>query len=227
MTSLAIPSKSVDIRYFLAAACALACLCLTPTRAALVPLTYQPNPVDLGDLDHHLVYSWRIDNINLTNISVTGASLTFKNISNWDSNPNMLFVWLLDTATHSGVASTQDVDPSQVPVVDIADAFLNPLTSLVANGTAKQKLFQQSFTTTGADFTYNFLPSDLTALQSYINNGHDIAFGLDSDCHFFNNGITFTMNVVPVPEPAGLFPVGCLVAGAIGLEIRRRRRSIT
>jgi hypothetical protein len=219
--------KSVDIRYFLAAACALALACGTPTRAALVPLTFQPNPADLGDLDHHLVYTWRIDNINLTNISVTGASLTFKNISNWDSNPNMLFVWLLDTATHSGVATIQDVNPSQVPVVDISDAFLSPITSLVANGTAKQKLFQKSFTTTGADFTYNFLPSDLTALQSYINNGHDIAFGFDPDCHFFNDGITFTMNVVPVPEPAGLFPVACLVAGAIGLEARRRRRSTT
>jgi hypothetical protein len=218
--------KSFDIRYFLAA-CVFACIGLTPARAALVPLTYQPNPADLGDLDHHLVYSWRIDNINLSNVSISSASLTFKNIANWDSNPNMLFVWLLDTATHSGVATFQDVNSNQAPVVDIADAFLSPITSLVANGTAKQKLFQQSFTTTATNFTYNFLPGDLTTLQNYINNGHDIAFGLDPDCHFFNDGVTFTLNCVPVPEPANLFPVACLVAGAIGLETRRRRRRST
>jgi hypothetical protein len=196
---------------------------LSQSRAALAPLTFQPNPADLGDLDHHLVYSWRIDNINLSNVSITSASITFKNISNWDSNPNMLFCWLMDTATHSGVATIQDVDASQAPVTDISDAFLSA-NSLVLSSTAKIKLFQQSFTTTGQDFTYNLNAQQLAALSSYIANGHDIAFGFDPDCHFFNDGITFTLNVAPIPEAASLIPVACLVAASTIFEARRRRR---
>ena len=214
--------KSVT-RFLLASIYTAGCLALSPAQAALAPLTFQPNPADLGDLDHHLVYTWRIDNINLNNISVTGASITFKNIANWDANPNMLFVWLLDTAVNPGVATVQDVDASQVPVTSIVDAFLSPI-SLVANSTAKTKLFQQSFSTTGTDYTYNFTAAQLTALTNYINNGGNIAFGFDPDCHFFNDGITFTMNIVPVPEVASVIPVACLIAGAIVLEIRRRRR---
>ena len=40
------------------------------------PLAFQPNPVDLNGLDHHYSYSWQIGSINLTNISVTSATLT-------------------------------------------------------------------------------------------------------------------------------------------------------
>jgi hypothetical protein len=210
-------------RILFIALCAAGCLAAGSARAALAPMTFTPNPADLGDLDHHLVYTWRIDNISLNNISVTGATLTFKNIANWDSNPNMLFVWLLDTAVNSGVATVQDVDPSQAPVTSIIDAFLSPI-SLVSAGTAKTKLFQQSFTTTGHDFTYTFTAAQLQALTNYINSGHDIAFGFDPDCHFFNDGIIFTMNVVPIPEVANILPIACLLAGALALEIRRRRR---
>jgi hypothetical protein len=57
------------------------------------------------DLDHHSAYTWRIDNVNLTGQTITGATLTFTNIRNWDSNPNMLFIHLLDSARSAGVAS--------------------------------------------------------------------------------------------------------------------------
>jgi hypothetical protein len=49
--------------------------------------SFTPSPADLGDLDHHLVYTWRIDNIMLGPNSITGATLSFSNISNWDANP--------------------------------------------------------------------------------------------------------------------------------------------
>jgi hypothetical protein len=215
--------KQHSNRLFLLAICTAAFLAAGSARAALAPMTFSPTPADLGDLDHHLVYTWRIDNINLNNISVTGATLTFKNIANWDSNTNMLFAWLLDTSVNSGVATVQDVDASQSPVTSIVDAFLSPI-SLVSNSTAKTKLFQQSFGTTGHDFTYTFTAAQLQALTAYINSGHDIAFGFDPDCHFFNDGIIFTMNVVPIPEVANILPIAGLLIGAGLLEIRRRRR---
>ncbi len=210
---------------FVALCLALVSCFTTGVNAATTSMTFQPNPVDLNDLDHHDVYAWRIDNIDLTNVSLTGASITFKNIENWDSNPNMLFVWLLDTAIHPGVATTEDVDANQAPVTDIADAFLGSLPTLLSSSTAKTKLFQKSFTTSPQTYTYNFTAAQLTTLQNYIANGHDIALGFDPDCHFFNDGISFTMTMTPVPEIAPAIPAFCLIILAIGLDIRRRGRS--
>ena len=214
-------SQSIT-KYFALLTCACSLLA-TPAQAAVTQLSFQPSPADLGDLDHHFVYSWNINSPSLTNISVTSASLSFKNIANWDSNPNMLFVWLMDTSVHPGVATVEDVNANQAPVTDIADAFLNPI-SLVANGTAKTKLFQKSFTTTPTNYTFNFDANQLGILQTYINNGHDIAFGFDPDCHFFNDGITFTLNCTPVPEVTTMIPVAGFLALVIATEIRRRRR---
>jgi hypothetical protein len=220
--------KSITKFYLSVALCLLGFLSITPAQAALAPLTFQPNPVDLNGLDHHYSYSWQIGNINLTNISVTGATLTFANIRNWDSNPNMLFVYLLDTATQPGVNTFQDHPLSEAPIGNIVDHFANGavIPSLITSSTAMTKLFQKSFTTTGTTFTYSFDAAQLATLTNYINNGHDIAFGFDPECHFFNDGITFTMNVTPIPEAASLLPVFCLVTVATAFEIRRRRRLV-
>ncbi len=79
------------------------------------------------DLDHHEAYTWRIDNVNLSGKTITGATLTFTNISNWDSNPNMLFIHLLDSAKNAGVASFQDAPANEVPVTSIFDNFAGTL----------------------------------------------------------------------------------------------------
>ncbi|MFH4233585.1 hypothetical protein WAJ75_21530, partial [Acinetobacter baumannii] len=71
-------------------------------------------------------------------------------IRNWDNNPNMLFIYLLDTAKGSGVRSFVD-DPSfSAPVTDITDDFANTRYHnksnwLLAAGTSMTKLTQQSF----------------------------------------------------------------------------------
>jgi hypothetical protein len=73
--------------------------------ASAATLVYYPNDQDLEDLDHHFIYTWRITNLNTSIPSgdvVTGASLTFHNIRNWDTNPNKLFLHLLDTSIPGG-----------------------------------------------------------------------------------------------------------------------------
>ncbi len=199
-------------------------------HATVTTLSFQPTPTDLNDLDHHLVYTWRIDNINLSGQAITGATLSITNISNWDTNPNVLHLHLLDTATNAGVGSFVDDPTGSVPVTDLTDDFIstryhNNSNWLVKTGTADTFLADRSFTTTGVNYTLNFTPSQLQTLGSYIANGNNIAFGLDPDCHFFNDGIKFTMTLTPVPEMAALYPIISLLAAVAFTHILRRRRS--
>ena len=208
-------------------ALALASLAAPKASAATTTLSFQPNPVDLNDLDHHYAYSWRIDGLNSSNSTVSSASLTFSNIANWNNTANMLFVYLMDTATHSGVGTFQDHPLYEVPIGNIVDHFANGdvIPALITSSTERIQLFQRSFTTTPTTYTYNFTTSQLDTLTDYINSGHDIAFGFDPECHFFNDGVTFQMTLTAVPEMASLLPALGLVIVATVFEARRRRRS--
>ena len=178
------------------------------------------------DLDHHQAYTWRIDNVDLAGKTITGATLTFTNISNWDSNTNMLFIHLLDSAKNAGVASFQDAPTNQSPVTSIFDNFAGALYTsnpLVNAGTANTFLASPSFTTTPGTFVYTFTTAQLSILSAYFANQGNIAFGIDPDCHFWNNGITFKVytNTNNVPEPTTLALLG---TGIGGYFLKRRRR---
>jgi hypothetical protein len=202
-------------------------LALSAASTATAGVTsFQPNPVDLNDLDHHSLYTWRIDNIDPSGLPITAAQISIQGIANWDSSPNILFMHLLDTAKHSGVASFVD-DPSNqtpVPTSQMIDDFTNTRYHdnrnwLVASGTADTFLTSKSFTTHPTNYIYTFTADQLKALNAYVANGHDIALGFDPDCHFFNNGITFSITTAAVPEPSAIV---LLSGGLLGLFFRHR-----
>jgi hypothetical protein len=121
----------------------------------------------------------------------------------------------------------QDVDPNQSPVTTIRDAFGIDLATnpLVGASVGNQLLVAHSFNTTSTTYTYNLTSAQVGFLAAYIANGNNIALGFDPDCHFWNNGITFTINYTngAVPEPVSMLLLGSGLSVG-GLYLRRRRR---
>lgn len=148
------------------------------------------------------------------------------------------------------IRTVNDVSTSQAPVTDISDYFgagsgLSAGNALVAQGTGDTFLTSQAFRNSLAappatgqyalgagwsfangTYTYTFTQAQLQVLSAYFANGNDLAFGLDADCHYFNNGISFNMTTgkTAVPEPATMVLLGTGLAG-VAARLRKRRKA--
>lgn len=147
----------------LAGLLALLTVLVVPNAASADTLWFQPPVSNMDNLDHHYLYTWRLDGVSIANLVagnankvITSVRLYFDDISNWDNTANRLFAHLLDNArqdsdylrAENGVNNRlyRNDDTTGQPVTDIDDDFSNPnnytadALALVKNGTASTPL---------------------------------------------------------------------------------------
>jgi len=182
----------------------LVVLCLLLSSIAIAaPTVFEPSRKDLYDLDHYRYYKWGIDMTGFQGMAITSAELSFDNITNWDNNKNRLYIHLLDNdAKVNGLVVRVDSNTNFV------DAFAGKGV-LVANPYWEDTNGRG----TTEDLVFTFDGGLLATLNQYVANNGYIAFGFDPDCHYWNDGVKFTVNTAITPAPIVPAPGALLLAG--------------
>jgi hypothetical protein len=190
--------KKREMRIILCAV-VLGIFAATSANAGLV--AFQPTSNDLSDLPHDYYFTWGINFILAPNEKITGAVLTFTNIWDWtQENNDHLYVHLLDYIK-SGSRSYVD---NQGGGDNFAGkgAFVGDWSDPVG-GTSRNFNLVFDFGSLGLLGTLNDF-----AMATPDKNKFDFGFGIDPDCHYYNDGVTFTMTteittpIIHIPEPA-------------------------
>lgn len=186
-------------------------LCVGLASAAST-MTFTPPDADLYDLDHSYYYVWNID-LGTSN-EIVAASITLNDIYDWSggNEDDVLFVNLLDNWVGSSSAVYRGRDNKSLRLNEFGDQNLITQLEVTENigiGPASAKTI-----------TIEILGDQLARLNEYAVDGQ-IALGFDPDCHFYNEGVSFSATVVPAPGAIFLAGIGMSLVGFL-----RKRKNL-
>jgi len=190
--------------------------------------TFTPKDPDMNDLDHAYLYYWGLDatsainNLGFVPSDIIGAEITIKNIYDWQKEPNILWINLLDgRPTNFGSYTKDGTDvwvwkDNQYPTNRFASANVpNILIDQWTDVDGPQ---------THDNLTFTFDATEIATLIAYIMNDNKFGIGVDPDCHYYNDGFKLKIYTeCEVPEP-GTLPLllGSALAGLAFLGSRRK-----
>jgi len=171
---------------------------------------------DLDDLDHYDSYTWCIEWSVPEGEKIVGASLSFDNIRNWNSRSNDLYVRLVDEGLSGGSQVSGFPALRRFWDGQASGDYFAGLGGILLN-------HWEDLPNTAQDITYLFDADELDALIAYSEDGK-FWLTFDPDCHFWNDGVSFTIETAHTPIPAPVLLLGTGLIGLAGFRRRPRRK---
>jgi hypothetical protein len=191
-------------------------MCLAAAASVNAGLvTFHPTPYDLSELPHAEYFTWGINFTLAPNEKITSAILTFNNIWDWTKEDNdHLFVHLLDNPKAGSI--------SYIDNEGGGDNFAGK-GPLVGNWSDSAGGKSRHY-----DLVFDFgSPGLLDSLNTFagtipVTGKANFGFGIDPDCHYYNDGVKFTLTIEtmeapPIPEPPTI-----VILAIGGLLLRRK-----
>jgi hypothetical protein len=214
---------------------ALVLLTATVATSSAVSFTFKPNDGegdtdDVFDLEHQYAYSWgtstssgsgqTLRSLLNSGYTVTNATIKVWNIWDWQVEQDILNIRLLN-GTATGLRVYEDNPTDSFPNSD----YFSP-----ASRSGGQIYYTNQIALTtwsdpvggvnnGFDLVYAFDATEKLTLASWIQDGGTFGLGFDPDCHYFNTGIEWCIEVTPTPTENQTVPDGGSTAALLGLAL--------